>query len=305
MQHGMLPKAVRDASLRLCRRNPRWSDKLLWVLKEARPEIPIVLDYGVDSRPRYDVSHPHPKLDDIVRSRTDVYADHLRRFVGLAPRLRAIPRTAAEGSPPSATWINPYQPPLDALALYGFLSTTDPKTYLEIGSGYSTRFARRAIDDGKLRSKIVSIDGEPRADIDAICDRVIRSPLEAVDLAIFDQLQAGDLLFIDSSHRCFMNSDVTVLFLEVLPNLPPGVLVQIHDIFIPYDYPMEWAERYYAEQYFLSVLLIAGSSKVVIELPNHFVTNDAALSAIPRPLWNELGMANDPTHGFAFWLRTS
>ena len=301
----MLPKAVREASLQFFRRNPRWSNKLLWVLKEARPEIPMVLDYGVDSRPRYDVSHPHPQLADIVRARTDVYAAHLRSFLELTPRLRAIPRAASNGGPPSATWLNPYQPPLDALALYGFLSTTDPRTYLEIGSGYSTRFARRAIDDGKLRTKIVSIDPQPRADIDAICDRVIRSPLEAVDLAIFDQLQAGDLLFIDSSHRCFMNSDVTVLFLEVLPNLPPGVLVQIHDIFLPYDYPREWAERYYAEQYVLSAFLLARFAKLVIELPNYFVANDAALSAILRPLWSELGMANDETHGFAFWLRTA
>jgi predicted O-methyltransferase YrrM len=275
------------------------------VLKEARPDIPMVLDYAIDSRRRYDTSHPHPKLADIVRARTDVYADHLRRFLGLAPRLRAIPRAATNRDPPSATWLNPYQPPLDALALYGFLSTTDPQTYLEVGSGYSTCFARRAIDDGKLRSKIVSIDRQPRADIDAICDRVIRSSLENVDLAIFDQLQAGDVLFIDSSHRCFMNSDVTVLLLEVLPNLPPGVLVQIHDIFLPYDYPLEWAQRYYAEQYLLSAFLIAGSAKLVIELPNYFVTNDAALSAIPRPLWSELGMASDQTHGFAFWLRTA
>ncbi len=79
-----------------------------------------------------------------------------------------------------------------------------------------------------------------------------------MDLALFRELQAGDVLFIDSSHRCFMNSDVTVLFLEVLPNLPPGVLVQVHDIFIPYDYPREWVERYYAEQYLLSCYLLLG-----------------------------------------------
>jgi predicted O-methyltransferase YrrM len=300
----MLPKSIRDASLRFFRQNPRWSNKLLWVLKEARPEIPMVLDYGVDSRPRYDTSHPHPKLAEILASRADVYAGHLAKFLELTPQLRRIPRSSPNGTP-QASWINPYQPPLDALALYCFLTTTNPHTYLEIGSGYSTSFARRAIEDGRLQTKIVSIDPHPRAEIDAVCDRVIRSPLESVDLAIFKELQAGDVLFIDSSHRCFMNSDVTVLFLEVLPNLPPGVLVQVHDIFVPYDYPADWAERYYAEQYLLSAFLISGYSKLEVVLPNYFVTKDPRLSRILAPLWTELLRPGDEPQGFAFWMRTT
>jgi hypothetical protein len=298
----MLPKAIREASLQFFRRNPRWSKKLLWVLKEAHPEIPMVLDYGVDSRPRYDLSRPHPDLDAIIRGRTDVYAGHLGRFLELTPQLLRIPRSAQNGTS-QASWINPYQPPLDALALYGFVATTNPRTYLEVGSGYSTSFARRAIDDGKLRTKIISIDPHPRAEIDAVCDQVIRSPLEAVDLSIFKDLQAGDILFIDSSHRCFMNSDVTVLFLEVLPNLPPGVLVHVHDIFLPYDYPAGWAERYYAEQYLLSCYLLAGYAKFEVELPNYFVTNHGDLSKILSPLWAEIALLSDAVQGFAFWMR--
>jgi hypothetical protein len=77
------------------------------------------------------------------------------------------------------------------------------------------------------------LDPEPRAQIDALCDTSIRRRLEDCDLSMFDQLEAGDILFFDGSHRVFTNSDVTVFFLELMPRLKPGVIVHIHDIFLP------------------------------------------------------------------------
>jgi predicted O-methyltransferase YrrM len=261
----------------------------------------MVLDYPVSPRPRYDIAHPHPQLHKIIADRSDIYARQLAGFLDLTPDLVRIPQSIPQGgSGPS--WLNPYQPMLDAVALYCFVATTNPRLYLEVGSGYSTGFVRRAILDHHLRTKIVSIDPNPRAEIDALCDRVIRSPLESCDLAIADQLREGDILFVDSSHRCYMNSDVTVLFLEVLPKLRPGILVQVHDIFLPYDYPQDWIERYYAEQYLLACYLLAGFPKFEIALPNFFVANDPRLSAVLAPLWAEMKAVG--SHGFGFWLRT-
>src|SRR5262249_24729176 len=136
-------------------------------------------------------------------------------------------------------------PGLDVVALYYFLSAFEPTTFLEVGSGNSTMVARRAIRDQRLATTITSIDPMPRANIDGICDVVLREPLENLsDLSIFEQLRAGDILFLDSSHRVFMNSDVSVFFIDILPVLNPGVLVHIHDVFLPDDYPPEWIERY-------------------------------------------------------------
>ena len=97
-------------------------------------------------------------------------------------------------------------------------------------------FARHAIRTGNLKTTIMSIDPKPRAEIDSLCDRVMRLPLELCDLNLFRELEPGDILFFDGSHRIFANSDVTVFFIEVLPRLKPGVLVHVHDIFLPADY---------------------------------------------------------------------
>ena len=134
---------------------------------------------------------------------------------------------------------------LDAVALYSMLFEFRPKRFVEVVSGCSAKFARRAIDDHSLQSRITSIDPAPRAEIDRLCDSVIRRPLEELDLSIFDDLEPGDFLFIDSSHRTFSNSDVTVVFMDVLPRLRTGVIVHFHDIFWPYDYLPEWADQYY------------------------------------------------------------
>src|SRR5690606_25710011 len=126
---------------------------------------------------------------------------------------------------------------------HGMLSEHRPARFFEIGSGNSTRVAHHARTSAHIPIEIVSIDPYPRADIDRFCDRILRQPLEHVDLALFDELRPGDVLFFDGSHRVLQNSDVTVFFLEILPRIPFGTIVQIHDITLPWDYPAEWRER--------------------------------------------------------------
>jgi len=265
-----------------------------------RGHQPIFLDYPVQPRQRYGHGKPaHPELLQLLGEGRARYQNLLERVAGLEVALARIPVRPEQGSMEPA-WVNGFLPGLDSAALYGMLALQPPETYLEVGSGNSTRFARRAIRDQGLRTRIVSIDPHPRVEIDSISDRVIRAPLETVDLAPILALQPGDILFLDGSHRTFMNSDVTVAFLEVLPRLNKGVRVQIHDICLPYDYPPGWEERYYSEQYVLAAFLLGGAKGATVTLPNAFVCADPELSRILDPLWGRLQGVE--RHGSSFWM---
>jgi hypothetical protein len=180
-------------------------------------------------------------------------------------------------------WQNVWLSPIDAAALYSYLARRAPRHYLEIGSGHSTKFAARARRDNALTTQFVSIDPHPRAEIDELCDTVVRKGLQDVDIELFDMVEAGDVLFCDGSHCVFQNSDATVFFTEVLPRLAPGVTVGVHDIFLPRDYPPDWAGRYYSEQYLLTSWLLAGS-RLDILLPACFAAHDDDLSPALEPL---------------------
>jgi hypothetical protein len=129
-------------------------------------------------------------------------------------------------------------------------------------------------------------------------------PLEAADISVFSELSDGDVLFFDGSHRTFMNSDATVFFLEVLPQLEAGVLVGVHDIFLPYDYPHEFADRYYSEQYLLAAHLIAGNPLLEPVLPTFYASRDPELRPLAAALWSDRRLAALEPHGHCFWLRT-
>ena len=137
-------------------------------------------------------------------------------------------------------------PSLDAAVAYTLVRERKPQRIVEVGSGHSTRVLSRAL--GGV-GEIVAIDPAPRADIiDLPGVRVVPSTLQAAPLELFDGLRAGDALFIDSSHILMPGSDVDILLNRVLPMLPAGVLIHIHDIFLPFDYPPIWGWRAYNEQ---------------------------------------------------------
>jgi hypothetical protein len=265
----------------------------------------ILLDYPVKSVPRYGSGKPaHPILYNILNRNRNRYQTELKNAIRLKEYFANISVTDP-GKPEEPFWYNGWLPTMDGVAIYYFLVQNKPEHYLEIGSGNSTKFARRAIRDHNLPTKITSVDPQPRAEIDQICDKVIRQPLEDVDLAIFNELEKGDILFIDGSHRCFMNSDATVAFIDVLPRLNPGVFVEIHDIFLPYDYPASWDELYYTEQYLLAAYLLAEGKKIDPVMPMAFIGNDPELSLIFTPLWDDPRMKGAEHHGVSFWLETT
>lgn len=265
------------------------------------PVTEISLDYPIVPTPRWGHGKPaHPRLYAIIEAGRARYAAHLRSILACTPGLKSIPLETAD--PAAPCWVNPWFSGLDLAALHMFIAAGRPARYLEVGSGTSTKIARHAARSVGHALHISSIDPAPRAEVNALCDRVIRQPVEAVALEEFDELAAGDVLFIDNSHRVFTNSDSVVLLLEVLPRLRPGVLVHVHDIFLPYDYPPEWSERYYSEQYLLAAWLLAEGPHLAIELPNMFVSKDARLAAMLDPLWAK-EHASLQRHGGSFWLR--
>jgi hypothetical protein len=239
-------------------------------------------------------------LHDVVAGSEDAYRATLQTIASFGDDLARIPRTAGDARTPS--WINEFVPGLDCASIYAFLRSRRPRTYLEVGSGISTRFARRAIDDGKLETRIVSIDPSPRADIDALCDQVIRQPLELVDPAQLPALGESDVLFLDGSHRVFTGSDATVFFCDLLPSLPAGVLVGVHDIFLPDDYPDAFAERHYSEQYLLAALLLGRPEWIEIVLAADYISKRPELRDELSSLWSRPELAGVPTQGGGFWF---
>ena len=193
----------------------------------------------------------------------------------------------------------------DSLAIYTMLALKKPSIYCEIGSGMTTLFAKQSIVDNELKTKIISIDPEPRQFVDDICDEIIRKPLENLEPAWFDQLNHGDVLFLDGSHRSFMNSDVTVFFIDILPRIKPGVIIHIHDINLPYDYPDSFKDWYWNEQYLLAVYLMASMDKVVPLLPTTYICRDNKMQALIRKNLISLGDSEKDESWFgggSFWF---
>lgn len=302
----------RAASLRsVCRtivdgelRREALADALIRGAARRTKRAYIGLDYppAAENAPRYGWGKPpHLGLQEVIARGRDGYEAQLRGFLRFRDELLTIP------SEPTATepgWVQhpPWMLALDGVSLYGFVRTCRPSHYIEVGSGNSTKFVARARRDGELDTRITSIDPHPRAEIDALCDAVIRTPLEACGLDEFESLRAGDVVFFDGSHRAYMNSDAVVFFLDVLPKLAPGVLVGIHDILLPYDYPPQWGPRFYSEQYLLACYLLARGDLFVPTLPCYYATREPALRRVLEPLWRDPRVAGVDTRGFTFWL---
>ena len=167
----------------------------------------------------------------------------------------------------------------------------------------STKFARRAVQTYGLPTTLISIDPEQRNSVDKLCDEVIRRPLENCDLKIFQTLEAGDILFLDSSHRAFQNSDVTVFFLEILPRLKSGVILHIHDIYLPDDYISGHVFRMWNEQYLLATALLFGGDRFDVLFPTWFVGQDPELSAHAKGLLQKGPLDRLDLYGASFWIR--
>jgi hypothetical protein len=147
----------------------------------------------------------------------------------------------------------------DACAAYAMLQHFKPRRLIEVGSGHSTLIFRQAARDVGLDLHITCVDPQPRRSVAEAADTPIRRSVLDSGIDIAGELGAGDFLFIDGSHHAFNGTDVPYLFLEVLPRVRAGVVVHVHDIMLPYEYPSLFTARGYNEQYVLAALLLGGS----------------------------------------------
>jgi predicted O-methyltransferase YrrM len=236
----------------------------------------------------------------MFRTDADRYRAKLELIERYGPGLTAIDRGHRDDLEPC--WTNPLFSGLDGASLYCQLRDRQPRRYVEIGSGYSTKFAARARRDGAIPTEIVSIDPQPRADIDEICDRVIRAPLEGISRDVFAALDAPDVLLLDGSHRLLMGNHLVVFFLEILPVLSSGVLVGVHDVYLPDDYAPEHAENYWNEHYMLAAMLLAGKDRYRTVLPCHYVGSTSPLQEELDARWAEVGLAGVNAWGCTLWF---
>ena len=192
---------------------------------------------------------------------------------------------------------------LDARALFVLFQHWRPRRVVEVGSGYSTLLMadinRRFLGG---TATITSIEPFPRPFLSAMADRIdLRvARVQDVPLSVFEKLEAGDVLFIDSSHVAKTGSDVNFVYFEVLPRLAAGVRVHVHDIFLPMEYPRDWVideNRSWNEQYVLRALLMFSSRfRVVFGCAYAYVAHRALLASA-------LGLDIDKTYGGgSLWL---
>jgi predicted O-methyltransferase YrrM len=205
----------------------------------VQPEgYPALQHYFVAAEPRFSE----------VMAVVEAYADDLRRIAG---------------GPGPARFDQDWFPRLDAAVAYVLVRRECPRRIVEIGSGHSTRFLARAATDAGLPTQIVCIDPAPRVPIASLNVRHEPCLLRDVDPSIFAGLSPSDILFIDSSHIAMPGTDVDRLILDIIPRLAQGVLVHVHDIFLPDAYPAEWIWRGYNEQLLIGTLIEGGACELV------------------------------------------
>lgn len=296
-------RAAANFDLEVALRNPlQHGDSQGYSVDRAEHAFKLI-DYQYHARVRYGAGRaPHPELAGLMSKGRKLYAALIAEIARFHADFCAI---ALDGDYADLApfWHNTWFPPLDGMALHAMLCTRNPGLFLEIGSGISTKFARRAIAGHALRTRVVSIDPQPRNQIDRLADRNIRAPLESVDQRVFDELAEDDILFLDSSHRAFQNSDVTTFFLEVLPRVRPGVIVHMHDIYLPYDYPAGHLRRLWNEQYLLATALLYGGAALEVAFPCWYVSQDPELSALTNASLRQGALAGLSVHGASFWMR--
>lgn len=213
----------------------------------------------------------------------------------------------AEPSPPSLYhYNNPFFSLADSLALLTFFQHAQPRQFIEVGSGFSS-CAAIAGNERFLhgKGKLTFIDPHPERLLSLLpvdsryrsC--VQRKQLQEMPLQMFQELQANDILFLDSSHVAKTGSDVVDYLFRILPALPAGVLIHVHDIFFPFEYPKDWVEqqeRSWNEAYLLRAFLSNNTDYRILFFSDWFYKCRRSLVTTEMPLCIE-------HRGGSLWLR--
>lgn len=212
-----------------------------------------------------DLWHGRP-LPKGVQWDLDAQVALLSRLAGHYHELLDVPAEPDDDGPPTYHWRNPFWTDADAFVQYGMLRECKPRRVVEIGCGWSSLLMARALAQneasGAPRATVDQVEPFPRSEImEALpADWTHHeSILQRVPVQLFETLQAGDVCFYDGSHVARTASDVVWLFSEILPRLKAGVLVHVHDVFWPNDYPDDWIVnrgQTWNEQYMLQAFLM-------------------------------------------------
>jgi hypothetical protein len=263
----------------------------------------VLLDYPVEPRAVYSPEHPHKRLFEIISGNDEFYKKILLFSLQFKNKFHPIKDNKTEKDLTQPCWNNGYMPGLDIILLYTLINYYKPKRYAEIGSGASTKTVLKARKENNLDFSITCIDPNPRQEIKTLADKWYNSPLQDIPVDFFCSLSENDIVFFDGTHMLYPNSDVLWFFLEVLPALSKGVIVQIHDIYIPYDYPPFMRERYYSENYLLGALVLNNPDKYEVLSPNFYISEQKHLSGMLEELWQHPNLSKTERHGGSFWFR--
>lgn len=305
-----------------------WLDRLVFAVRRARIRAVhrTAARLGLNVVKRADYYSTLPVLEEIERSRArwdrpsslvgvdiDV-ADMTARLDRLADRWEADFRAhAGDYAANQQQGFGPGYPAFDARTLYYMLREHRPSRYLEVGSGLSTYYAtlaaRRNADEG-ARLQVTCIEPYPFPALHTLPDfALVEGFVQDVPTSRFEELEDGDVLFIDSSHALKVDSDVAYLFLEVLPRIKPGVLVHIHDVPFPYNVPFPadtwlFGERwpvYWNEAMVVQAFLAFNSAfETLLSVP---LIRHADEGHLIKRFPDYVPVAQDPNPPSSLWLR--
>jgi hypothetical protein len=263
---------------------------------------------------------PIPDLDDLDGRDEELFGSGRRlRGIDLAPdrqlalldRFKEYYADLPYGESGAVTGLryrfdNPFFSYGDGIAFYSILRDRRPRRVLEVGSGWSSALALDVNErflDGQTELTFIEPFTERLASLlragDSGNANVIAKPLRDVDPAVFDILEPGDVLFIDSTHVSRVGSDVNQLILDILPALGPGVHVHVHDVFHPFEYPKEWIldGRAWNEIYLLQAFLTHNDKIRVNWFNSYLFAEHRRAVADALPLWER-------NCGGSFWFET-
>lgn len=236
------------------------------------------------------------------------------RLASLADRWEAdFRRSAGSYHQNQQQGFGPGYPAFDARTLYYMLREHRPARYLEVGSGLSTYYAtlaaRRNGEDG-APLRITCVEPYPFTALKSLPDfTLVQGFVQDVPVSRFEELESGDVLFIDSSHALKIDSDVAYLFLEVLPRLKPGVFVHIHDVPFPYNVPFPadtwlFGERWpvYWNEAMVVQTFLAFNSAFEILLSTPMIRHDDE-EFLARHFVDYVAVADDANPPSSLWLR--
>lgn len=200
---------------------------------------------------------------------------------------------------------------ISAAVLHCMIRHFVPRTIIEVGSGHSTYVSARASimnqSHGYL-TKLISIEPYPnqvlKKGFPGLAE-LIQKKVEEVDIIFLSQLEDRDILFIDSSHVVRIGGDVNFIYLDMLPRLKKGVVVHIHDIFFPKDYPEDWVIRkrnFWTEQYLLQAFLTYNNQFEVLWCGSYMYLKypEGLQSTFPPPKGMEI---RENYFSSSFWMR--